>query len=147
MLDVFWTQDVWKVHTGHTKFCSKAVFKSCFLQWKCSRDQNIKFIFLSSVISQLPRFLFSVCSAYSLSSNALEATCGFIDSWLIIPFNQLNFDGPCLTVYKDLPQCAVTLPKDHSHVVMRVQQTWLWEMHSSAAAAWEYIEKPGRGEV
>lgn len=147
MLHVFWTQDVSKVHMDHAKFCFKAVFKPFLLQWKYSWDQNIKFIFLSSAISQLPRFLFSVCNTYSLSSNALEATCGFTDSWLIIPFSQLNFDGPCLAVYKDLPQRAVTLPKDHSHVVMWVQQTQLWEMHPSAAAAWKYIEKPGRGEV
>jgi len=92
----------------HAKFCFKAVFKPYFLQWKYSWDQNIKFIFYSSVISQLPRFLFSVCSAYSLSSNALEATRGFIDSWLIIPLSQLNFDGPRLAVHKDPPQCAFT---------------------------------------
>lgn len=147
MLHGFWTQDVPKVHMDHNKFCFKAVFKPSLLQWKYSWEQNIKFIFLSSVISQLPRFLFSICSTYSLSSKALEATHGFTDSWLIIPFSQLNFNGPRLTVYKDLPQCTVTLPKDHSHAVTRVQQTRLRETHSLSSAAWQYIDKPGRGEV
>lgn len=102
-------------------FASRQFSKPFLLQWKYSWDQNIKFIFLSSVISQLPSFLFSVCSAYSLSPSAPEATRGFIDSWLIILFSQLNFDGPRLAVYKDLPQRAVTLPEDLSHIVMPVR--------------------------
>lgn len=115
MLHGFWTQNISRVHMDHAKFCFKAVFKPFILQWKYSLDQNIKFTFLSSVISQLPRFLFSVCSAYSLSPNALEATCGFMDSWLIISFSQLNFDGPRLAVYKNPPlPCKGSQPCCHA---------------------------------
>lgn len=95
----------------HAKFFFKAVFNSLLLQWKYSRDRDIKFIFLSSVLLQLPGFPFTVCSAYSVSSNALEATCGFIDSWIIIPFSQLSLDGPRLTIHKDLPQHVLTLQR------------------------------------
>lgn len=35
-----------------------------------------------------------------------------------------------ITIYKDLPQHAITLPKDLSHIVMQVQQTQQCEMHS-----------------
>lgn len=111
LLHGFWDQDVSRVCMKHAKFFFEAVFNPFILQWKYSWDLNIKFIFLSSVILQLPEFLFSVCSAYSLSSNALKAICRFIDNWIIIPFSQHNSGGPCLTVHKDVPQCTVTLQR------------------------------------
>lgn len=100
----------------------KEVSNPFLLQWKHSWDHNIKFLFLSSVMLQLPEFLFSVCSVYSLSCDALEALCGFMDSWIIIPFSQHSSDGPRLPTHKALPQCPPYLVKDQSPAVMWVQK-------------------------